>query len=251
MGKVSLQRKEDIKQNFIDGLSRYELLAGATEEVKIFRCTLKAGTKWVPKQYAYGEKVQWFFFLNPSGYVGTAECAYNITDKAIFIPDFDRAAFYIQAGIDDLEFLHVEGKMNKMDLAMMNDCHIVLPRFRFLKDAWRYTEGFTGDAGSNVKSHMVIEHEYFGRYSMGWNCGIGPTFIGEHVHEDLEQWYFVLEGSSFTYITKDGEFEVNEGDITHTAQGTPHGSKSGEGQNIDYIWIELATNGYLPITYDV
>ena len=75
MGKVSLQRKEDIKQNFIDGLSRYELLAGATEEVKIFRCTLKAGTKWVPQQYAYGEKVQWFFFLNPSGYVGTAECA--------------------------------------------------------------------------------------------------------------------------------------------------------------------------------
>ena len=67
----------------------------------------------------------------------------------------------------------------------------------------------------------------------------------------MEQWYFVLEGSSFTYITKDGEFEVNEGDITHTAQGTPHGSKSGEGQNIDYIWIELATNGYLPITYDV
>ena len=63
--------------------------------------------------------------------------------------------------------------------------------------------------------------------------------------------YLSFKNVNFNYFTKDGEFEVNEGDITHTAQGTPHGSKSGEEQNIDYIWIELATNGYLPITYDV
>lgn len=251
MGKVTLQRASDIKANFIDGLSRVEMAKGSAQEVQIFRCTLKAGEKWTPATYAYGEKVQWFFFLNASGYVATPQIAHNITDKAIYIPDFDRGEFYIQAGDKDLEFLHVEGQMNKIDVAMMNDCHIVLPRFRLLKDSWRYTEGFTGDAGSNVKSHMVIEHEYFGRYSMGWNCGVGPTFIGEHVHNDLEQWYFALEGSKFTYIADNGEFEVCEGDITHTAQGTPHGSKSESGQNIDYIWIELATNGYLPVTYDV
>ena len=226
------------------------MIPGATEEVKIFKCILRAGMKWDPPKFAYGEKVQWFFFLNPSGYVTTPAVAHNIEDKAIFIPDFDRESFCIQAGEEDLEFLHIEGQMNKIDVAMRGDCHIVLPRFRLLKESWRYTEGFTGNAGSNVKSHMVIEHEYFGRYSMGWNCGKGPTFIGEHVHNDLEQWYYMLDDSEFTYIA-DGEFEVHGGDMTHTAMGTSHGSRSKEGQNINYIWIELATNGYIPVTYEI
>jgi len=251
MGKVSLHKASDVKHNFIDGLSRAEILAGTSDEVKFHKCILKAGAKWAPPLYKYGEKVQWLFFMNPSGYVGTPEKAYNIVDKAIYIPDFDREEFFIQAGSDDLVLLHVEGKMNKLDVAMMNDCHIVLPRFRLLRDAWRYTEGFTGEAGSTIKSHMVIEHEYFGRYSMGWNCGKGPTFIGQHVHDDLEQWYFMLEGSKFTYLAGDEEFEVAEGDATHTEASTPHGSKSEAGQDIDYIWVELATNGYLPVTYQV
>lgn len=249
MGKVSIQRKDEGIKETKNGLTRCVLLDGATDDVVITKCVLEAGAKWTPQLYKYGEKVQWFFFMTASGYVATPARAHNITDKAIYVPDFDREEFYIQAGAEDLEFLHVEGKMNDIDLEMMNECHIVLPRFRFLKDSWRYTEGFTGDAGSNVKSHMVIEHEYFGRYSMGWNCGIGPTFIGEHIHPDLEQWYYALEGSSFTYTAGDSEFKVNGGDITHTPEKTPHGSKSDDGENIDYIWIELATKGYMPIGY--
>ena len=84
-----------------------------------------------------------------------------------------------------------------------------------------------GDAGSNIKSHMVLEHEYLGRYSMA-GTGEGPTFIGTHVHEDLLQWYLNMPGSSFTYHAAEETVNVESGDITFTEIGSPHGSEAPE-----------------------
>lgn len=245
MTKVSIQRKNEGKSTIEKGLSQKPLLPGASNDVEIYQCKLDAKNKIIPELFKYEDKIQFFFFTNASGYVATDSIAHNITDKAVYVPDYDREPFFIQAGEEDLNFVHFIGKQNKIDVDMMNECHIVLPRFRLLKDSWRYTEGFTGDAGSNVKSHMVLEHEYFGRYSMGWNCGTGPTFIGEHTHPDLEQWYYGLDDTEFYYIAGDEEYEFQGGDISHTVIGTPHGSKSDAGKKIDYVWFELATNGYL------
>ena len=80
---------------------------------------------------------------------------------------------------------------------------------------------------------------------MGWNCGEGPTFIGTHVHEDLLQWYLNMPGSSFTYHAAEETVNVESGDITFTEIGSPHGSEAPEGQCIDYVWFELAINGYI------
>lgn len=79
---------------------------------------------------------------------------------------------------------------------------------------------------------------------MGWNEGMGPTFIGEHVHKHLVQWYYVLPDGSFTYIAGGDEQDLGPGSLSYTEANTPHGSRSAEGKRINYIWLELATNGY-------
>ena len=70
-------------------------------------------------------------------------------------------------------------------------------------------------------------------------------FIGTHVHEDLLQWYLNMPGSSFTYHAGDETVSVESSDITFTEIGSPHGSEASEGQCIDYVWFELAINGYI------
>ena len=229
----------------MDGMARAEVLAGTCDEINMYRCTLKAGEVLKPQLYAFEEKMQIFLFVAGKGYITTGAEAYRIDDRAVFVPNFNKDDVTIKAGNEDLMFIHIVGEMTRWDQERMKIDHIVLPRFRLLKDSWQYTEGFTGDAGSNIKSHMVLEHEYLGRYSMGWNCGQGPTFIGTHVHEDLLQWYLNMPGSSFQYHAGDETVSVEGGDITFTEIATPHGSDAPEGQFIDYVWFELAINGYI------
>lgn len=229
---------------FKNGLSRQIIMEGACPDMEIYKCVLQAGEKWMPEVYSFGDRTQFFMFVTPTGYVETRETAYNITDRAAFVPNYDEDRFVIHAGKEDLEFWHFIGKQAKYDIDRMNYIHIELPRFRLFKDAWRYTEGHTGGSGAKTKSHMVLEHRFLGRYSMGWNFGEGPTFIGEHVHMDLEQWYFMLPGSSMTYTAAGQEFDLVGGDVTYTEMGTPHGSVVNENQKFDYFWVELATDGY-------
>lgn len=244
MSKIDYMKSADLEKNFVNGLSRSELLPDTFDEVKIYKCALKAGEVFDVKLYSQTDKMQLFFFLNAGGYIALPKQAFNITGKAVFVPNFDKEKVEFHAGNEDLEFLHFIGEISEYDKMRLGNIHIVLPRFRLLDDAWEYTEGFTGDAGSNVKSHMVIEHRFLGRYSMGWNCGKGPTFIGEHKHPDLEQWYYIFQGSEFTYFAGDEEIRVEGGDITHIGMDVPHGSKANEDQYLNYIWFELATDGY-------
>ena len=186
-----IARKAELVGEFDrDGLSRVEILPGACKEMKAFKCVLKAGSFWKPELYAYKDRTQFFAFVTATGFITTETCSYNITGPANFVPNYDAETITIHAGKQDLEFYQFIGLMNQYDIDRMDYIHIELPRFRLFKDAWRYTEGFTGGIGSTCISHMVMEHRYLGRYSMGWNIGAGPSVIGQHTHDDLEQWYF-------------------------------------------------------------
>ena len=232
-----ISKKEGRKQEFHEGLSRVEVLAGTNEDMKIYRCTLKAHCDWTPEVYAYGDTTQFFAFFTASGYVLTDETAYNITDYAAFVTNYDAEHFTIHAGAQDLEFWHFVGRMNERDMKRMDYIHFELPRFRLFKDGWLYTEGFTGGIGSTCKSHHVLEHRFLGRYSMGWNIGDGPSVIGSHVHPDLEQWYFILPGGCMTYTAGDESVHVESDDVTYTTMGTDHGSSIAEGEKINYFWV--------------
>lgn len=246
MAKVLISRGKDYHpEKFENGLAKEKVLPGVCDDIDMYRCTLKAGKALKPEVYAFEEKMQIFLFIMGNGYITVNTEAYRIDDRAVFVPNFNKDEVLVKAGTKDLVFIHIVGKMSKWDQKRMKIDHIILPRFRLLKDSWQYTEGFSGDAGSPIKSHMVLEHEYLGRYSMGWNCGEGPAFVGTHVHEDLLQWYFNMPGSGFTYHAADETVNVESGDITFTEIGSPHGSESSEGQVIDYVWFELAINGYI------
>lgn len=240
-----IARKQELIGEFDEnGLSRVEILPGACKEMKAFKCVLKAGRSWKPELYAYKDKTQFFAFVTATGFVTTETCSYNITGPANFVPNYDAETFTIYAGKQDLEFYHFIGLMNQYDIDRMDYIHIELPRFRLFKDAWHYTEGFTGGIGSTCVSHMVMEHRYLGRYSMGWNLGEGPSVIGQHTHDDLDQWYFILPGGVMTYSAEGESVHVSEGDVTYTKMGVPHGSSLEEHERFNYFWVEIAIDGY-------
>lgn len=242
---MRIARKSELTGAFDEtGFFRIEILPGASTEISAFKCVLKAGCSWQPELYKYGDKTQFFAFVTPTGFVTTESTAYNITDYANFVPNYDEEKITIYAGAQDLEFYQFIGRMSQYDLDRMDYIHIELPRFRLFKDSWRYTEGFTGGIGSTCKSHMVMEHRYMGRFSMGWNYGEGPSVIGQHMHPDLDQWYFILPGGVMTYSAGDESVHVSDGDVTYTKLGTPHGSSLAAGECFNYFWVEIALDGY-------
>ena len=96
----------------------------------------------------------------------------------------------------------------------------------------------------DIESYTLIEHRYFGRLSMGAVYGKGPNEVGQHIHNELEQWYYALPGAKFTYHVNDEEIPFNEGDLSYTPHGNYHGTSAEDGQRFDYIWFELCENGY-------
>ena len=116
-----------------------------------------------------------------------------------------------------------------------------LPRFRGVSGAWHYKEDFTG---ADIQQMMMLEHRNLGRLSMGANFGTGPNYIGQHIHNELEQWYIMLPGASFTYTAENEKIHVQGGDITYTPHGSHHGSECADGEKFAYVWFELCENGY-------
>ncbi len=244
MSNILLLDGRSVRHSFdAQGLSRQPLLPEANKEAKLFECVLKAGQIWRPPLFPFREKIQMFFFTNKTGFVSTDSQCWSI-EQGVFVPDYDRETVSIHAGSENLHFLHIIGDLNDYDRETMANWCIKLPRFRGFSQCVQYTEGFTGDAGSNVTSRLLIEGRGCGRWSMGWNNGAGPTFIGEHIHKHLVQWYYVLPDGFFTYIAGGTQTDMGPGSLSYTQANTPHGSQTPEGKKINYIWLELAPNGY-------
>lgn len=244
MSKIRLLKGGSVIHTFDEcGLSRQPMMEDANAEAKLYECVLKAGRTWQPELFGFREKVQMFFFTNETGFIVSDTQSWKI-EQGVFVPDYDRETIVIHSGKEDLHFLHIIGNLNDYDRAAMERWCIKLPRFRNFEQCIQYTEGFTGDAGSNVTSRLLIEGRGFGRWSMGWNHGEGPTFIGEHIHKFLVQWYYVLPDGFFTYVAGGVEEDMGPGSLSYTEANTPHGSKSPKGKKINYVWLELAEDGY-------
>lgn len=244
MALIKVAREADLRRHFVDGLSRQAVLVGEYAAASFEKCALKAGAVWAPPLYAMEERQQLFLFSKGAGYITTPRRAFNITEVSVFVPEFDSESFEIHAASDSpgpLEFLHIETLMSDYDKKCMREARMTLPRFRGLSECWTYEENFKGPG---TKSLMLIEHRNLGRVSMGATLGRGPSFVGEHIHNELEQWYYALPGSSFTYFAGDEEVRLNGGDLSYTRHGSKHGSKTADGERFDYVWFELCENGY-------
>lgn len=239
MQEIKIVKANEIQYAFSDGYAETEILADTCPGIRICKCCLKAGATRDMEVYAEDEKMQIFFFTGRTGVVKSGTAIYAIDDQAVFIPDFDRETVTFIAGADDLYFIRITGPMTEIDHRQMANCRYVLPRFVRLRESIEYTERFTQESGSKVVSHSIAAGRHLGRYTMGWNIGAGPDFIGQHTHPTLEQWYFVIDGSDFTYVAGGNKIPVREGDVSFTPHGTSHGSECSEDGYINYVWFEL------------
>lgn len=240
MPKVLVARGIDEKKEYMDGLSRIELLPGLYEDAGIYKCSLKAGECWEPDVYEFGDKIQFFYFFQGTGYIAMDGYANNIVEMAVFIPKFNDVRFVIHARTD-MEFLQFVGKMRDYDVQRMSSICLTMPRFRNLKDCWTYEEAFKTN---NVKSFMVVEHRFLGRFSLGAVIGNGPCTVGKHMHPNLLQWCYLLPGAKYTYTADEDIMHVSEGDITFIPSGVHHTVEVKEGDVMDYIWFEICVDGY-------
>ena len=113
---------------------------------------------------------------------------------------------------------------------------------RGISEGWTYDEDFKDN--DTTTSIMLLEHRNLGRLSMGCVRGTGPIEIGQHIHNELAQWYFPLPGSEFIYTAGGEEVKMTGGDLSFTPTGFWHGSKVEAGKQCDYIWFEMCIDGY-------
>lgn len=215
------------------GLSSAEPLLDCYPGVVLKVCRLQAGSELVPEIHA--KKTQLFFFTRGSGYIARPAVAHNITEEAIFAPLFDKEKFSIRAGTD-MEFVEILADLSDEDLHTMHHMRMTLPHFRLHSECERYEEDFKGPG---VISRAIIHHRLLGRCSMGSVHAAGPNFTGEHSHEDLEQFFFGLGGTRFTFNADGESVVVGEGDFTHIPKKAKHSMRAEKGAVMYYVWFEI------------
>lgn len=245
MSLIQVARYSDVKYDFKDGYACVPVLEGAFDQARFAHCALQSGHSITPDVYSVTEHNQLFIFTKGKGYVTTPRQAWNVTEPGVFVPEFDSERFTITCSADSkqpLEFLHIVTELNDYDKTCLVESRMALPRLRTISQGWTYDEDFKDN--SVTTSMMLLEHRNLGRLSMGANFGIGPNYIGQHIHNELEQWYIMLPGASFTYTAENEKVHVQGGDITYTPHGSHHGSECAEGEKFAYVWFELCENGY-------
>lgn len=243
MALVKLSRGAEVQHQYVNGVSQVPVLVGAYKEAAVERVSIQPGADYTPATYAKTEHNQVFLVTAGAGYIKTPRRVYNITEVSVFVPDFDRESFTFHCAADckeNMEIVHFVTELSDYDHTCLKESHLSLPRFRGVSEAWRYNEKFHGD----IVQKMLIEHRNLGRLSMGANFGSGPNFIGQHIHNELEQWYIMLPGTSFTYTAEDEKIHLEGGDITFTPHGSHHGSECGPDEKFAYVWFELCEQGY-------
>ncbi len=239
MQEIKIVKASEILFEYKDGYAETEILANTCPGIRICKCRLQAGVEKELEIYGENDKMQLLFFTTKSGVLKSGHKIYSIDDQAVFIPDFDREKVTLIAAEEEMQFIRITGPMTEIDHRQMKNCQYVLPRFVRLRESIEYTERFTQESGSKVVSHSIIAGRHLGRYTMGWNIGAGPDFIGQHTHPTLEQWYFMIDGSEFNYLAGGNVIPVGEGDVSFTPHGTSHGSECTKDGFINYVWFEL------------
>jgi len=233
---ASYQSHKEMKKEFVNGVSVFNMLEGAYPGVVTAKVNLQAGTKWVPEVYSNDDRIQIFYTTAGRGYFATPIKAYNFEENYVFVPNFDTNPILVQAATD-VEIIHFIFELSDWDKKEIYNTIMTLPRFQKMEDSLQYEEPFKGEG---MKSYLVLEHEFLGRASLGAVIAKGPNTNGKHAHPDLVQWYYALPGSKFSYtVDGEGTFDVEGGDMTFTGIKKVHSSETPKDEKIDYIWFEM------------
>ncbi len=158
--------------------------------ISFFRCTIKAGEAVTPKPDA--EELIVFLFNGNSAFVQTRKDIFNITEPSVFVPDFDRSPYTIQA-IEDLEFMMCVFTMNEWDKAFFKGWNLHLPFFSKYSDGVRFN--YMGRS-KRLGSWSLIQPFQLGHLSLSVICGRGGKT--ESQGNPLQnQWLYAVGDSRY------------------------------------------------------
>ncbi|MFA7204804.1 MAG: hypothetical protein WC102_00575 [Saccharofermentanales bacterium] len=237
---IPVARKEDGPKTFKNGYGEVEWLKGTHKLVHCFKCELKAGSTVLPGLYK--DKNTMFCFVKGTGYITTKEEAFNIKELSFFVPDFDNDKFSIHA-VTDLEIMKFVVDLTESDIARYNSTHAVLPFFKTLSAADRYTQDCKGP---HTTSWSILHPGSITRILCGVVLGYGPgEGTVEKGHPSVDQWNYILDGSDITMTVENETYNHHEGELSYIYAGPDHSLvPSGEGKKAYYIWFEHQTAEY-------
>ena len=223
-------------------VSRCNIMEEACERIKMERVIVRAGTCWKPKCYPYGEALQWLLIQSGEGYIATDTQAFPIEESALYVVDFDRESFRIQAGKTQLELVRVVSRMIDIDRCQIGKSHMIFPRFRPLSQAWGFTMHAINDSDSNLKASVLIENRKLGSHNMNRLCskGAGAAHANPDCLEKYDQWCIAMPGADFTFHIDEKELLVREGDVVFIPHGGRFSSRCGDTGKIDYVFFTLS-----------
>ncbi len=220
---------------------RDEILAQVCDRVRLIRHTIKKGTFWTPELYSRPKTTQMLLFLDGSGYVKTETAAFNISEPALFVPEFDKETVTVKAVEEDIECLEIVSQMNPEDCNQINKSHMVFPRFRPFSQAWEYTMDIFDGPEANAAGYVLIENRKLGANNMGIlrSRVPGKSIIQKDCLPAYDQFVIGLSGAS-SFLNVNGEtVKLEEGDVAFIPKGSEFDFRSEESGMIHHIWFTL------------
>ena len=224
---------KDIAPEFINGFSCKEVLQNTHKLVRPYRCTLQAGKAIAPELRA--DIMQFYCFIDGTGFITCEDRAFNIRELSFFIPDFANQAYTIHASREaDLEFVRFDIGMLPSDWLAFEDTHYILPWFKPISSCEEYTQTCKGP---HTKSYMVLNGRTMARILCGTCHSIGEG-TKEKGHPAVDQWNVTLPGADFTLYVENGEVHHGPLEVSYVKAGLDHGLIADAGKTVSYIWFE-------------
>ena len=229
--------KEPVGENEI---KTQVILDGASNRAVLKRIKLGANAVWYPELVQRPQMTQIFLFTGGTGYVSAGGTAYNITEPARFIPDFDKEKITIKAGQEGLECIEIKAAQNKEDAFQINKSHLVFPNFRPLSKAWECNMANIGNE-TNVCGFILIENRKYGANKMGFFISEkpGPCKTREDSQIAYDQYVIAMEGADFSLTMDDETVDMREGDIALIPRTHKFTFSCGQEGKIHHVWYSL------------
>ncbi|MGP1508598.1 MAG: hypothetical protein ACTTJW_06970 [Sphaerochaeta sp.] len=237
---IPVARKEDGPKKFVNGYGEVEILKGTHPLVRTFMCELKAGSN--VNLELFKDKIAVYCFIKGEGYITTKNHAFNINEISFFVPNFNLEDVRLYA-VSDLQIVKFVTTMLESDKARYKKTHTLLPFFKPLSQADKYTQDCKGP---NTISWSIIHPGSLARELCGvvkaYGKGEGTVEKG---HPSVDQWNVIIDGSDLELDVEGEKVHHVGGEVSYIVAGPDHSLiPSDDNSMAFYIWYEHQTKEY-------
>ncbi len=226
-------------------LNNCSIIDSGIDSVTFYRCTMNAGESVMPKLDA--ENIIVLLFNGFSAYIQTSEDIFNISEPAVFIPDFEHFSYTIHA-LESLEFILCVFPMNTWDKAFFKDWNLHLPFFSLYSDGVRYN--YMGRS-KNLGSWSLVQPFQLGHLSLSVIRGKGGS-VKSQGNPLQNQWLYTVEDSQY-YFSSGNEQEKESletsGAFRFVPVGEPYSIHPNDDKLVCYFNIEYFVESNLQKNY--